>query len=130
MEDPRNTGFGLLGVAPKAELGMYRVFGCSGDAESDIILSAMLQAQTDGANVISMSLGAATPDEEEDPYQSVTTALAESGVAVFAANGNDAGLYDIHWCQSILMIRLQVCTEMPKEFITCRLQDLDLMYLL
>jgi hypothetical protein len=68
MEDPQGVGFGLLGVAPKATLGMYRVFGCSDEADSDIIISAMLQAQTDGVDIITMSLGSATPDEATDPF--------------------------------------------------------------
>jgi subtilisin family serine protease len=36
MEDPEGLGFGLLGVAPDAVLGMYRVFGCAGSAYSDV----------------------------------------------------------------------------------------------
>lgn len=101
MEDPKDVGFGLLGVAPEATLGMYRVFGCSDDTESDIIIQAMLKAQTDGADIITMSIGSASPYESSDPFETVTTALVEAGIAVFAATGNDAGLYGsgegIYW---------------------------------
>jgi hypothetical protein len=68
---------------------MYRVFDGEGFADSDVIVSAMLQAQTDGVDIISRSLGTATPDESQDPFQALISALAES---VFAATGNDAGL--------------------------------------
>jgi hypothetical protein len=36
---------------------MYRVFGCSGGAGTDVILAGMLQAAADGMDLISMSLG-------------------------------------------------------------------------
>jgi hypothetical protein len=36
MQDPANSTFGLVGVAPEAELGAYRVFGCSGGAPQDV----------------------------------------------------------------------------------------------
>lgn len=104
MEDPPDIGFGLLGVAPKATLGMYSIFGCTDSADDDTIIQAMLQAQTDGADIISMSLGSATHYESEDPIQTVSTALVESGIAIFAATGNDAGLYGagmgIYWPSS------------------------------
>ncbi len=57
------------------ELGMYRVFGCSGGASSDVILSALMKAASDSADVISMSLGLVNPYEFQDPFYTVTEAL-------------------------------------------------------
>lgn len=74
---------------------MYRVFGCEGGAETDIIISAMLKAADDGVDLITMSLGSRIRTESDDPFQAVTTALVEQGVAVFAAAGNDADLGNI-----------------------------------
>jgi len=68
---------------------MYRVFDCIGSAETDILISAMLRAVADGANIVSMSLGAVTNNEEDDPWGQVTSALVEQGVAVFASAGNN-----------------------------------------
>ncbi|KAH8807362.1 peptidase S8/S53 domain-containing protein [Xylogone sp. PMI_703] len=95
MEDQPETGFGLIGVAPEATLGMYRVFGCAGSADSDIIISALIQAGNDGADVVSMSLGSIAPYESQDPFYDITTALVEQGTAVIAATGNDGdnGIY-------------------------------------
>ncbi|KAK8048792.1 hypothetical protein PG994_010522 [Apiospora phragmitis] len=58
MEVPSNSSFpGLVGVAPEASIGMYRVFGCEGSANDDIIVAAMQRAADDGADLISMSIG-------------------------------------------------------------------------
>ena len=57
MEDPEDMGFGLIGVAPEAEIYMYRVFGCTNSATTDDILAAMEQAHTDGVDLINLSLG-------------------------------------------------------------------------
>ena len=74
---------------------MYRVFDCVGSADSDILISAMLKAVADGANIVSMSLGAVVNNEEDDPWGQVTSALVEQGVAVFASAGNNgaSGVY-------------------------------------
>lgn len=74
---------------------MYRVFGCSGSAGSDVIIAAMTMAATDGADVVSMSLGSPLISEAEDPFSTVTAALNAKGIAVIAAAGNDgsSGIY-------------------------------------
>lgn len=50
----------FTGVAPSASLAAYRVFGCDGNAQNDVIMAAMIRAYTDGADIISMSLGGAS----------------------------------------------------------------------
>lgn len=95
MEDPKNQGFGLVGVAPEATLAAYRVFGCEGGASTEILIAAMLRAAYDGASVVSMSLGLYDIWEEVNPFEAVVNKLAAHGVAVVAAVGNfgTAGLY-------------------------------------
>lgn len=70
------------------EPGMYRVFGCSGGAGSDVILSALMKAASDGADVISMSLGLVNPYEFQDPFYTVTEALVSSN-SFMPLNGKD-----------------------------------------
>lgn len=74
---------------------MYRVFDCSGDAATDIIISALLRAAADGADVISMSLGVDLPSELSDPFKNITDGLFSQGIAVIAAAGND-GQYGVY----------------------------------
>lgn len=91
MEDPDDVGFGLVGVAPDAEIYMYRVFPCDADsgARSDDIIAAMDQAHTDGVDVVSLSLSEDEPWEWNDPFATTTSSLVAEGIAVFAAAGND-----------------------------------------
>lgn len=90
MEDPSDVGFGLVGVAPDAELYMYRVFACdAASARSDDIIAAMDQAHTDGVDVVSMSLSSDERWEWNDVFAATTSALVAEGVAVYAAAGND-----------------------------------------
>ncbi|KAH8596882.1 peptidase S8/S53 domain-containing protein [Bisporella sp. PMI_857] len=96
MQDPKNVGFGLTGVAPEASLYAYRVFGCLTDATyTDIIISAMIKAAEDKVDIISMSLGAIAPFEGNSPFATVVKAITDQGTAIIAANGNDGylGLY-------------------------------------
>ncbi len=45
------------GSAPEASIRMYKVFGCDGSVNDDIILAAIDKAVADGVSVLSMSLG-------------------------------------------------------------------------
>ncbi|KAJ3307189.1 hypothetical protein HDU76_004687, partial [Blyttiomyces sp. JEL0837] len=45
---------GAEGVAPKATLGAYRVFGCNGSTDTAIIVAALEQAYIDGCVVINI----------------------------------------------------------------------------
>lgn len=92
MQDLPNSTFGLVGVAPEAEIGMYRVFGCSGSADSDIMILAFQQAVTDKVDILSLSLGSVEKWEENDPFANVTAGLEAAGIAVIVANGNTGGI--------------------------------------
>ena len=89
MQDPTGSSFGLVGVAPEATIYMYRVFSCPGVSTTEIIIRAMELAATDGADVVSMSLGQTEPFQEGDPYSITSSKLASLGIAVVAAAGND-----------------------------------------
>ncbi|MFD0865878.1 S8 family serine peptidase, partial [Tessaracoccus lubricantis] len=79
----------VTGVAPEATLGAYRVFGCDGGTETDVILAAMERAQADGMDVVNLSLGASFEAWAEYPTAQAADRLAASGVVVVAAVGND-----------------------------------------
>jgi len=87
------------GMAPKAKLYAYKVFGCQGS--TDVIAAAIDKATdpngdgnpSDHVNVINMSLGAdfASP---EDGDAVAANAASQLGVTVVAAAGNAGDLYD------------------------------------
>ncbi|KAH7319128.1 hypothetical protein BKA65DRAFT_569325 [Rhexocercosporidium sp. MPI-PUGE-AT-0058] len=47
----------FVGVAPEAEVFMYKVFGCSPGTTSDLVLKGMLAADADDCDIISLSIG-------------------------------------------------------------------------
>ena len=76
------------GSAPEAFINMYKVFGCDGSVNDDVLLDAIEAAVTDGVDVINMSLGSAwgTPD---DPIAMAIDEATAAGVLVVVSAGND-----------------------------------------
>ncbi len=86
----QDTASDFIGVAPEATLGAYRVFGCDGSTDSEIILAAMEKASEDGMDIINMSLGAAFVSWPNYPTSVAADNLAAAGVHVVVAQGNEA----------------------------------------
>jgi len=81
----------VRGVAPSSTLGAYRVFGCEGSTETDIVLAAMERALADGMDVLTVSV--------DEPFQwpQYPTAqagdrLVDEGVVVAAPVGDNGAL--------------------------------------
>jgi minor extracellular serine protease Vpr len=74
------------GVAPKATLFIYKVFGCSGS--TDVVVEAINRAVKDGADVISMSLGSDF-GTSDTPDAVAADNAARAGVVVVASTGNE-----------------------------------------
>jgi len=83
----------IVGVAPKAFLGSYKVFGTPGINDStttSALLKALDDAVQDQMQIINMSLGLATNRHPViDPVALAVAAAVEAGVTVVAAAGND-----------------------------------------
>ncbi|KAK4704110.1 hypothetical protein P7C70_g2106, partial [Phenoliferia sp. Uapishka_3] len=87
--------YGFSGVAPEANLGMFRIFGCSGSVTDDVELQAYLMAMKAGCNVINMSLGGPTGYESVSPVERMIETAATQGIftAVSAGNEGAEGLF-------------------------------------
>ncbi|MEO7586999.1 MAG: S8 family serine peptidase [Arachnia sp.] len=81
------------GVAPKVTLGAYRVFGCDGSTDTEIILAALERAEKDGMDVVNMSLGAGFQSWPTYPTSTASDRLVSNGVVVVAAAGNDGDFF-------------------------------------
>lgn len=85
----------FVGVAPKATLRSYKVFGC-GFAETgdDALIQAFVQAYEDGADVINASIGG-PGGWPEDAWAAAASRIAEQGVfiAISAGNSGDEGVW-------------------------------------
>lgn len=82
---------GVTGVAPDAELLAYRVFGCNGSTETDLVVAAMERALADGADVVNMSLGSAL-SWTNTLHALAAAELLETGVVLVASIGNSGTL--------------------------------------
>ncbi|KAG8906709.1 hypothetical protein FRB99_006307 [Tulasnella sp. 403] len=90
--------YNFTGVAPRANLGMYRVFGCDGGTPDDILIKAIERAFSDGNHVISLSLGGAS-GWTEAPTSVVCQRVAQAGRVVTVAAGND-GAYGTYYASA------------------------------
>lgn len=95
--DGNTKADGIKGVAPKATLGAYRVFGCEGSSDSDIILAALEKAGQDKMDVVNMSLGFSFMSWPDYPTAQASDRLHKKGVVVVASAGNEgaAGLFSV-----------------------------------
>jgi minor extracellular serine protease Vpr len=85
----------VTGVAPGASLYAYRVFGCNGSTDADIMVAAMERAAADDVDVLNMSIGAALFNFANYPTAVAADNLVDDGVVVVASIGNsgDTGLW-------------------------------------
>ena len=79
---------GVTGVAPQAKFLAYRVFGCNGGVDNDIIVAALERAYKDGAQVVNMSIGDDYASWPEEPTAVASDELVSKGVVVAVAMGN------------------------------------------
>lgn len=81
------NGFGVVGVAPEAEIYTVKVFDEDGRfAYGSSILSAVKECADAGFNIVSMSLGGPLPNIFE--YFSYRRLLNDEGILSIAAAGN------------------------------------------
>ncbi|KAG0262538.1 hypothetical protein DFQ27_002281 [Actinomortierella ambigua] len=80
--------FQFTGVAPEVTFGAYRVFGCSGSTNPDIILNAMELAFNQGMDIINMSLGAGS-SYKYNPTAVLGDQLVQRGLIMVTSGGNN-----------------------------------------
>lgn len=79
----------FTGVAPKAGLMAYKVFGCGdGSVSNDVLIDAFAQAYKDGADLITASIGGVS-GWSGDPWAVAVQRIVEAGVPCTIAAGND-----------------------------------------
>ncbi|RPA81822.1 subtilisin-like protein [Ascobolus immersus RN42] len=78
----------FVSVAPKAKIRAYKTFGCDGATGEDVLVAALIKAAEDGCDVINVSVGA-VGGWSDGLWPSVASRIAESGVIVVVAAGNE-----------------------------------------
>lgn len=84
--DGGQDGNGIYGIAPGANLMIYKVCSAAGGCFEDDVASAITHATDDGANIILVSLGS---DSESSLVSDAIDYATKNGVMVIAAAGND-----------------------------------------
>ncbi|GAB0135528.1 subtilisin-like protease [Epichloe bromicola] len=84
----QNNSYGFTGTAPDATLGIYRVFGCTGETTNEILIAAFNMAYQAGANIITASIGSAS-GWSEDPWAEAVSRIVKEGVPCVLSAGND-----------------------------------------
>ncbi|GAA5799086.1 peptidase S8/S53 domain-containing protein [Helicostylum pulchrum] len=88
----------FTGVAPEANLAMYRVFGCDGEVTNDVVIKGLLMAFDGGADVINLSLGETNSwGETSDSEAAIVNRIVSKGVSVIISAGNSGaqGIYTV-----------------------------------
>jgi minor extracellular serine protease Vpr len=78
----------IKGVAPEASFGIYRVFGCEGSVNDDVVLAAMEQAYKDGMQVVNMSLGSDYDGWAQSVESRAASRMVKAGIVMSIAAGN------------------------------------------
>jgi len=78
----------VTGVAPNVTFGAYRVFGCEGSTDTDIMIAAMERALADGMDVLNMSIGSAFSGWPQYPTAAASDRMVNKGMVVVASIGN------------------------------------------
>ncbi|MGM0753765.1 MAG: S8 family serine peptidase [Bacillota bacterium] len=91
-----DSDYKVIGVAPDAELNVYRVLGPYGSGSTSNILAGIDRAVADGMDVINLSLGASTNNPLYATSIAVDHAVLSGVTAVVAAgNSGDQGNYTL-----------------------------------
>ncbi|ORX51670.1 subtilisin-like protein [Hesseltinella vesiculosa] len=80
---------GFEGVAPGVSIGVWRIFGCEGDTDDDIILAAAEMAADAGMDIINLSLGGGVSAWSEDALAVALSNLSKKGISIVVAQGNE-----------------------------------------
>src|SRR5262249_5820355 len=83
--DGSNTSGGTYGVAPGAQLYVYKVCDSNGSCYADDIAAAINAAAQNGVKVVNMSFGATVSYTQEE---NAISAAADKGILLVGAAGN------------------------------------------
>ncbi|OAA58972.1 Peptidase S8, subtilisin-related protein [Niveomyces insectorum RCEF 264] len=83
-----NNPFSVVGAAPGVELGMFRVFGCQGNVNDDVLIAAFNRAYEAGADIITSSVGGSSGWSEQ-AWSVVVSRIVANGVPCTVSAGND-----------------------------------------
>lgn len=90
-----DSEYSVRGVAPNADLYVYRVLGPYGRGSNDAIIAGIDRAVSDGMDVINLSLGSDYNDPMNPIAYAINNAVLSGVTAVLAAGNAGNGMYTV-----------------------------------
>ncbi|WP_088042659.1 S8 family serine peptidase [Bacillus sp. EAC] len=90
-----NTDYAVTGVAPDADLYVYRVLGQFGSGSTESVLGGIDKSIADGMDVINLSLGNSSNDPQNVESLALNNAVLSGVTAVVAAGNAGDGMYTV-----------------------------------
>ncbi|MGG0175173.1 S8 family serine peptidase [Gottfriedia acidiceleris] len=90
-----NIDYAVTGVAPEANLYVYKVLGNYGSGTTANVLAGIDKSVADGMDVINLSLGASTNNPQNVESMAVNNAVLSGVTAVVAAGNAGNGMYTL-----------------------------------
>ncbi|PEJ56299.1 hypothetical protein CN692_18360 [Bacillus sp. AFS002410] len=90
-----NTDYAVTGVAPDADLYVYRVLGPFGSGSTESVLAGIDKSIADGMDVINLSLGSNSNDPLNIESLALNNAVLSGVTAVVAAGNSGDGMYTL-----------------------------------
>tara|TARA_Y100000310_G_C20699149_1_gene828055 strand:- start:5752 stop:7326 length:1575 start_codon:yes stop_codon:yes gene_type:complete len=87
-----NNDKGIVGVAPLAQIAVYKVLGDDGSGTLQGVIDGIDQAVADGCDIINMSLGA--PVDHPDFHDAIKRAY-NAGIVIICAAGNSGDVGEL-----------------------------------
>ncbi|KAG0341609.1 hypothetical protein BG000_008554 [Podila horticola] len=116
----------VQGVAPQVTLGAYRVLGCNGSSNDDVILAALERAVEDEMDVINLSIG--EPNGwPMNPMARAIGGVTKRGIMVAVSQGNEntQGLFSVNYIAdsaSVLSVASFINTKVLLSYFTTPLE--------
>ncbi len=95
----------VRGVAPQVTFGAYRVWGCAGATDTEVILAAMDRAAADHMDVVTTLLPGSS-SWPGSPIAEAASALTDAGTLVVAPNGGggSSGLFSSSVARKVISV--------------------------
>lgn len=115
-----NSDYATTGIAPDADLYVYRVLGPGGSGESDGIVAGIEKAVSDGMDVINLSLGANYNDPLTVESIAINNAVLSGVTAVVAAGNAGNGMYTVGNPGNASLALTVGASDVPSEMATMK----------
>ncbi|PEJ59027.1 hypothetical protein CN692_05990 [Bacillus sp. AFS002410] len=115
-----NSPYSTNGIAPDANLYVYRVLGPGGSGSDESVMAGIDQAVADGMNVMNLSLGADYNDPLYPTSIAINNAVLSGVTAVVAAGNSGDGMYTLGSPGSASLALTVGASDVPQDIPTMK----------